>query len=410
MKVLQINTIVGTGSTGRITEDILKMIIKHGNDGRIACAIDNSSGELSEKIYKIGGRKNVRLSHAVASRITDRSGFYSKQATKELVKYIEHESFDLIHMHNLHGYYLDISLLFEKLAEMPVKVVWTFHDCWPMTGHCTYFDNIGCEKWRYQCEKCPQRKKYPKSIFMDNSRKNYADKKHLFHLLEYTIVTPSTWLKNICEESFVSDKFVKRIPNGIDLGSFYPRDGSELRHRYEIEDKFVILAVSAGWNMREQNDRKGLADILKLRKELDDTYAIVMIGFKDEVSMRGLPNGIIGVKKTRSLDELAKWYSMGDVFINPTKEEVLGMVNIEALACGTPVITYNTGGSPETIDDTCGIVIEKGNIDALRQAIIVCREKNFKREDCMNRAKLFDKEKCYEEYYELYRQILGTNI
>lgn len=410
MNVLQINTIAGTSSTGRIAEDILKMVINHGGDGRIACAIDNSSEELSGKIYRIGGRKNIRLSHAAASRITDRSGFYSRKATKELIKYIEHEGFDLIHMHNLHGYYLDISLLFEKLATMSVKVVWTFHDCWPMTGHCAYFDYIGCEKWKYQCEKCPQKKKYPKSIFIDNSRKNYIDKKQLFHLFEYIIVTPSAWLEDICRKSFVSDRPVIKIPNGIDLRSFYPRNVSELQHRYEIEDKFVVLAVSAGWNMREQNDRKGLVDILKLRKELDNTYVIIMIGFKDEAAMRGLPEGIIGVKKTRSLDELADWYSVGDVFINPTKEEVLGMVNIEALACGTPVITYNTGGSPETVDDTCGIVVERGNIDALRQAIIACRKKNFKKEDCINRAKLFDKEKCYEEYYELYRQMLETNI
>ena len=410
MKVLQINTIVGAGSTGRIVEDILEMVIKHGDDGRIACAIDNSSEKLSGKIYKIGGRKNVRLSHAIASRITDRSGFYSRQATKKLIKYIEHEDFDLIHMHNLHGYYLDISLLFEKLAKMSVKVVWTFHDCWPMTGHCTYFDYIGCEKWKYQCGKCPQRKKYPKSIIVDNSRKNYVDKKQLFHLLSYIIVTPSAWLEDICRESFVSDRFVKKIPNGIDLRSFYPRDVSGLRHRYKIENKFVILAVSAGWNMRERNDRKGLADILELRKKLDNTYVIIMVGFKDEASMRGLPEGIIGVKKTRSLDELAEWYSVGDVFINPTKEEVLGMVNIEALACGTPVITYNTGGSPETVDDSCGIVLEKGNIDALRQAIIACRKENFEKEDCINRAKLFDKEKSYEEYYELYCQMLKTDI
>ncbi len=405
MKVLQINTVTGTGSTGRIAEDILETVLAHGDEGIIACGINNTSKRFADKVYKIGGRINVRLFHAAISRITDRAGFYSTYSTKRLINYIKQERFDIIHLHNLHGYYINISVLFEELAKMPVKVIWTFHDCWPMTGHCTYFDYIGCEKWKDKCEKCPQKNKYPKSIGLDNSTRNYLDKKRLFNSIDYTIVTPSNWLNNLCKESYLSSKPICTIYNGVDLTKFYPRDAYQLKKSYGIDDKFIIIAVSAGWDMREMDDRKGIKDILELRKQLDDSYAIVLIGFKDELSMKDLPKGITGVLKTKDLDELAEWYSAGDIFINPTREEVLGMVNIEALACGTPVITYNTGGSPETIDKSCGMIIEKGNITALRESIINCRNNNFLEASCVNRAKIFNKKVCYERYYELYQQM-----
>ena len=408
MKVLQINTIVGTGSTGRIAEDILKMILAHGDEGGIAAAIDNSSEVVADKVYQIGRKSTSRAKHALAARLTDRSGFFSKKETHELVEYIKKEKFDIIHLHNLHGYYINLPILFNELSRLNLKVIWTFHDCWPMTGHCSYFDYIGCQKWKEQCMNCPQKKRYPKSFFMDRSYENYLEKKELFHNLDFTIVTPSKWLGEICRQSFLADKEVMVIPNGVDLEAFYPRDTSLLREKLGLKDKFIVIAVSAGWNMKDSDDRKGLADILKLSERLDDSYQIVMLGFLNDKAMEGLPQKIIGVKRTRSLDELAKWYSLGDVFINPTQEEVLGMVNIEALACGTPVITYDSGGSPETIDDDSGMIISRGNIKMLAEAIKKCKAENFSKTSCVKRARHFEKSVCYEQYYDLYQHVLGN--
>ncbi|MEH2948867.1 glycosyltransferase [Lachnospiraceae bacterium 56-18] len=408
MKVLQINTIAGTGSTGRITEDILEMLLSHGKDGCIAVSIDNSSENYANKVYQIGQKTYSRYFHALAARFTDRCGFFSSTATQELITYVQEEKFDIIHLHNLHGYYINLPILINELNRMSVKIVWTFHDCWPITGHCTYFDYVGCMKWKTQCNQCQQKSKYPKSIIIDRSKKNYLDKKRLFNKLDCVIVTPSKWLKTVCKQSFLAKKTIEVIPNGVDLKTFYPRETSHLRERYGLENKFVVMAVSARWMMYDPDDRKGLKDIIKLSKILDDTYQIVIVGFLNDKAMKGLPKNIMGVKRTNSLEELAEWYSLGDVFINPTKEEVLGMVNIESLACGTPVLTYDSGGSPETITNETGMVIKKGDIRELAKAIKKCKHNNFTRDDCIQRAQNYEKLACYERYYDLYQRILNS--
>lgn len=407
MKVLQINTIVGTGSTGRIVEDILMMLLDNGAEGCIAASINHSSDTIENKVYHIGNGRWSRGFHALATRFTDRMGFFSATETRKLLKYIEREKFDIVHFHNLHGYYVNLPLLFKGLSKLKVKVVWTFHDCWPLTGHCTYFDFVGCDKWKKQCYNCPQKHKYPKSFCFDQSKRNYLDKKSLFHMIDYTIVTPSYWLCSVCKQSFLADKKIRVIPNGIDLNVFYPREVMELKKQYNLNGKFVIIAVSASWNMQDLEDRKGLKDILELSQMLDESYKLVMIGFGSEKSMRGLPSSILGIRKTNDLNELAKWYSVGDVFINPTKEETLGLVNIEALACGTPVITYSTGGSPETIDDNSGMVVPKGDINKMMEAIKKCKYAGLTQENCVKRAQLYEKSHCYQEYYELYKELLN---
>lgn len=408
MKILQINTIAGSGSTGRIVIDILKTIHAHGDEGIIACAIDDTNEQNKPYIYKVGGSRNPRPVHAVAARITDRSGFYSKRATRKLVDYIDKNRFDIIHLHNIHGYYINLPILFNYIKEKNIKVIWTLHDCWTFTGHCTHFDFSGCQKWKTQCYDCPQKGRYPRSILLDSSEQNYNEKKALYgNGLDLTIVTPSKWLADLCKQSFLGNYDIRVIRNGIDLEKFYPRDTTEIKRKLGLENKKIVLAVCAGWSMRDiKNNRKGMADILKLSEMLSDEYQIVMVGFPNEEDKKCLPAKILGVTKTKSIDELAQWYSAADVFINPTYEDNFPTTNLEALACGTPVVTYNTGGSPEAIDEETGYIVEKNNIQQLRDAVIDCIDSQMASDKCIVRSKLYDKHTCFEQYYLLYEEAI----
>ena len=404
MKILQINTIAGSGSTGRIVIDILKTIQSHGDEGVIACAIDETNEHDKPYIYKVGGQRNPRLAHALAARFTDRSGFYSKRATNELVEYIDKNHFDIIHLHNIHGYYINLPILFNYIRDKKIKVVWTLHDCWAFTGHCTHFDFSGCQKWKTQCQECPQRGRYPRSILLDSSKRNFIEKKLLYgNGLDLTIVTPSQWLADLCKQSFLGNYDVKVIRNGIDLEKFYPRDPTEFKRNIGLVNKKIVLAVCAGWSMRDiKNNRKGMADILKLSEMLPEEYQIVMVGFPNEEDKKGLPAKILGVTKTKSIDELAQWYSAADVFINPTYEDNFPTTNLEALACGTPVITYETGGSPEAVRDKTGIIVEKGDLEGLIKAIYSMIPKEEYTNNCVRMSEKYDRKITFEEVYRLY--------
>lgn len=393
MRVFEINTVFDTGSTGRITAQIKRILEKNGHE----CFAAYGRGKSAESnTMRIGNTFDLYF-HALATRITDRTGFYSASATKELIKKIREFAPDIIQLHNLHGYYIDIEFLFEFLKEYNKPVVWTLHDAWALTGHCAYFDYAECEKWKTGCFNCPQKKQYPSSFILDMSEKNYCDKKRLFtNLNDLTIVTPSEWLASVVRQSFFSKYSVKVIENGIDLNSFYPVE-SDFKKRYNIEGRKIILGVANGFGKR-----KGFDDFIKLSETLDRNYIIVMVGLSDK-QIKILPEGIIGIPKTGNIRELAEIYSAADVFVNCTYEEVLGMTNLEALACGTPVITYNSGGSPETITEKCGIAVNRGDIEAVADAV---EKIDFSSEECIKRAKSFNMEQKFQQYVELYNSII----
>jgi putative colanic acid biosynthesis glycosyltransferase len=404
MRILQINTTVNSGSTGRIAEDIGKVIIANGHESYIAWGRGNPKSQ--SKLIKIGSQKDIML-HGLKSAILDRHGFGSKKATQKLIEDIEKIKPDVIGLHNLHGYYLNIDILFNYLEIKKIPIVWTLHDCWAFTGHCTYFDSVGCEKWKIQCEKCPKKSYYPSSYLADNSKENYLNKKELFNkLANGTIITPSKWLKNLVEESFLKYP-VTNIYNGIDLQVFKPQiEIKIIKEKYQITTEKIILGVASFWD-----ERKGLKDFIALQKILSNSI-IILVGLSKK-QIKELPTEIIGIERTENIQELAALYSVSDVFVNPTYQDNFPTTNIEALACGTPVITYNTGGSPEAIDEQTGKIVTKGDIKALANAIeeVLNNGKPFYTNSCRLRAEnRFNKEDRYMDYLLIYEKIVQEKL
>ncbi len=392
MKIFQINSTCGYGSTGRIAVDILKEVEKNGGEGIIAYGRNSAPQDVNS--YRIGSETDVKI-HGVLSRITDRQGFYSTRATKELIKKIKEYNPDIIHLHNIHGYYLNVKVLFDFLKEYNKPIVWTLHDCWAFTGHCAYFSYYGCEKWKTECNACPLKKDYPSSMLMDNSKKNYKEKKEHFIAPEnITLVTPSQWLADLTKQSFLGKYPVKVINNGIDLNKFKPTE-SDFKEKNNLQDKFIILGVASVWE-----ERKGLKDFLEIFKHLKENEKIVLVGLND-AQLSELPDGIIGIKRTNSIDELAELYSTADVFVNPTYEDNYPTTNLEAISCGTPVVTYKTGGSGESVDEGNGFVVEQGNVQKLLNAI---RQVNGCKTDMGSKFSAVER---YKEYFELYKELLG---
>lgn len=393
--ILQINITANWGSTGKIAEQIGLSAIKHGWKSYIAYGL--CSNPSQSNLIKIGEKQN-RYLHFAEQRIFDNEGLCSRLETKSLIKQIERIKPDIIHLHNIHDHYLNYRILFEYLNQTNIKVVWTFHDCWAFTGHCMHFVTKTCTRWKTGCYDCPMKGEYPKS-FMDCSERNWKLKKNLFAgNKNLTIVGCSNWIAGFVRESFLKDKRIEVLHNGCDIDVFspQPRTGS---------DKFRIIAVSNVWYCN-----KGEDDIYKLRQMLPkQEYDIIMVGLSVE-QVRNLPNGIIGIQRTQNVQELAQLYSDANVLINPTYEDNFPTVNIEALACGTPVITYRTGGSPEAVDKLTGAVIEQGDLNTLCEKIKEFNLLDFKQvhtEDCRMRAvEKFDKNKCFEKYISLYKQIL----
>ena len=392
MRVMQINTVCGTGSTGKIAVDIYKILKELGHECKIIYGREEPIGIPHEDVIRKVTDKGVYL-HVAMTRLTDKTGFYTKHATKKLIKEIEDYDPDIIHLHNIHGYYINIELLFDYIKKSNKPIVWTLHDCWAFTGHCCYFDFIGCQKWQTKCFDCPQINTYPAS-YRDNSRSNYVKKKELFTSIDnLTIVTPSQWLAGLVKQSFLSEYPVKVIPNGIDLSVFKP-SAERYFDKKEINDKKIILCVASIWT-----ERKGLKDIIELSKMLSDEYKIVVVG---KLNGQSIPQSIIHIERTNNQKELAKLYSQAYMFVNPTYEDNFPTVNIEALACGTPVITYDTGGSPEAIDESCGIVTKKKNAGSILECVDNLKKLHIKSEYCINQGHKFDKYVRFKGYIDIY--------
>jgi len=399
--IVQINVTANTGSTGRIAEEISVLAMKEGWNTIIAYGRKNDHSLFST--IKVGN-KVVLLYHVFKSRLLDMHGLASKKATKRLIRKIMSLNPSLIHLHNIHGYYLHYPLLFEFLHQSGTPVVWTLHDCWPFTGHCAYFDFVDCNKWKTECNQCPQKKEYPASLLADRSQKNYLLKKKLFNLPSNLMLVPvSGWLNGLLDESFLSGKPRFLIRNGINLNLFSRRE-SNFKERYQIGDKTLILGVASVWERR-----KGLEDFIRLSEMTDKDTAIVLVGLSKK-QLRKIPPSIIGIKRTENINQLAEIYSSADVFFNPTREDNYPTTNMEAIACGTPVITYNTGGSIESVTEATGYVIEKGDLKACIEAIndIRNKDRNQIAELCIKHAIVhFNQEMVSQEYINLYEKILA---
>ena len=400
MRVFFVNAVCGTGSTGRIVTDLCGILKQQGHQVKVAYGVGEATGIDPADTVKISNTGDYYL-HNAAARLTDRAGFYSRLATKKLLRAIRDFQPDLIHLHNLHGFYVNLPLLFHFLAEADLPVVWTLHDCWAMTGHCAYFSYVGCEKWRTGCGGCPQLSAYPKSWGADQSRRNYRQKQALFTSVKnMTLVTPSRWLAELVKQSYLGCYPVEAIPNGIDLSVFRPTGGN-IRQAYGIGGKKLVLAVANVWSQR-----KGFLDMVRLSELLDPAvYQVVMVGLT-ESQLTQVPAQILPILRTSSVEELVQLYSAADVFVNPTYEDNYPTVNIEALACGTPVVTYNTGGSPEILDETCGLVVEQGDVEGLERAVAkLCCISPVPAKACTDRARGNSKEEKYGEYIELFMRL-----
>lgn len=389
--VVQINTTCGVGSTGKIAVSISELLTKEGINNFILYSSVTNGYErgipCSSPIYtKI---------QALKSRVLGNYGFNSQLETKRIIAELDRINPDVVLLHNIHGHDCNLSVLFTYLKKRHIKLFWTFHDCWAFTAYCTHFTFDKCELWKSYCHNCPQRKK--SSWFLDRSCEIFSKKKELFTELNLDIITPSQWLADLVKQSFLKDYPVKVIHNGIDLSVFKPTP-SDFREKNGIPpEKKVLLGVAFGWGMR-----KGLDVFIELAHRLDSSYQIVLVG-TDDATDRILPKNIIPVHRTQNQQELAEIYTAADVFVNPTREDNFPTVNLEALACGTPVITFNTGGSPECIDDTCGCVVPVDDIDALGEEIekITKSPHESYRMNCMKKAIQFDKDSKFKEYIQL---------
>ena len=398
MKVVQINTTCGAGSTGKICVAVSHLL----NIENIENYILYSAGKSKyQNAIKYTNGLYIKL-QALRSRVFGNYGFGALIATKKLISQLKVINPDIIHIHNIHSHNCNLGMLFRFIKHNNIKTFWTFHDCWAFTGYCPYFDMVGCNKWQSECDNCVQAKEY--SWFFDRSKYLFNKKKALFSELDLTIITPSQWLGDLVKQSFLSDYPVKVIHNGIDLSVFKPTN-SGFRKKYNCENKYILLGVAFDWGKR-----KGLDVFIELYKRLDEKYQIVLVGTNDNIDKQ-LPNNIISIHRTQSQTELAEIYTAADLFLNPTREENYPTVNMEAIACGTPVLTFNTGGSPEMLDNTCGSVVPKNDIDALYNEIIrICEQKPYSAEACKTKSKEFDMNDRFREYINLYECFDQKNI
>ena len=400
MKVLQINTVCGRGSTGRIATDLLKRLKENGDSGKIAYGIGPMLNAESSETIKIDTKLDYYV-HNFFSRFTDKEGCYSISATKRLISQIEEYNPDIIHLHNIHGHYINYEILFAYLKRKKLPVVWTFHDCWAFTGHCSYFTMVKCEQWKTHCSYCPQLRCYPACYTKGNVKENFDRKKRTFTGLEnLTIVTPSKWLAGLVKESFLKGYPVQVINNGIDLTKFQPKQNDSFRKKHNLEGKTVILGVASEWT-----ERKGYADFIALSNLLSQNQKLIMVGVSDKQAEE-LPKSIIAIKKTNSVEELAEIYSAADVFLNFTYEDNFPTVNLEAMACGTPVITYRTGGSIEPITGETGIIIEQGDYMAALNTIDRARMLN--RHIIASHGKKYGSKDRFNDYICLYSELLKS--
>ncbi len=426
MKVLQINTVSSRGSVGRIALDLYQVIEKNNGECVIAYGRDDAPENINN--IKVNSKLDFYAS-VIRTFVTGEHGFGLKRKTHKLIEKIEEYNPDVIHIHNLHGFYVNVEILFEYIKEKNIPVVWTLHDCWSFTGHCAYFDYVKCNKWQNGCSNCPQYKTaYPYGLLHDNSKNNFARKKKSFSNVEnMTIVAPCNWLKDLVNKSYLKYADVRVIYNGIDLEKFKPVEVSDKileivfeekskenkihkKEQTEVfqknKEKKLVLGVANVWE-----NRKGLKYFEELADILSDDYQIVLVGLSEK-QIKSINPKIKGITRTSNVEELAQLYTLADVYVNTTMEDNFPTTNLESLACGTPVVTFRTGGSIEAIDETCGKVVEQEDVCGLKSAIesfcVDNIDKDTLKQACLERARMFDKKERFLEYFDLYKEVINN--
>ena len=401
MVIAEINTLP-VGSTGKIMFDLAETSRKHGHTVYTFSAKTFRRGmknDYPEQPYHTYfGTEAGNFIHKAVGGFTGFNGYLSSWSTRKLLKQLEEQKIDILHLHNLHEFCINLPMLFGWIKKNNIKVIWTLHDCWTFTGHCPSFTMVGCDKWKSGCGGCPQKNIYPKSC-LDTTSFMWKKKKEWFTgVKDLTIVTPSEWLADLVKKSFLSEYPIKVINNGIDLNIFKPTQ-SDFRDAHGIEG-LMLLGVAFGWGKR-----KGLDIFVELSKRLGNEYQIVMVG-TDDVIDKQLSSSIISIHRTNNQQELAEIYSAADLMVNPTREDNYPTVNMESIACGTPVLTFETGGSPEIVDVNTGAVVPCDDVDKMIQEIErICKENPYSEEDCIRKAQVFDKWRKFQEYIELYESV-----
>ena len=359
-KLLLVNTVVGSGSTGRIVAAIAGQYEKRGwsvriGDGRYAKPPLSCLGWCVPI-----GVFFERALHQVLTRLLDWHGnsVCSYFATWRFLRWAERWCPDVLWLHNIHGYYLNYELLFKWIKRHPdLEVKWTLHDCWAFTGHCSHFTMAHCEKWKTGCcGKCVEKRQYPRSCGLSAAKSNWDRKRKAFcGVKKMTLIAPSKWLADLTRGSFLKVYPVEVVHNTIDTVLFKPTP-SDVKDRLGIADKRMILGVASDWDVR-----KGLDDFMKLRELLPmNDYRIVLVGLTQK-QINALSAGMIGLRRTANVQELAALYSAADWFFNPTHEDNYPTVNLEAVACGCRVITYDVGGCKETVEGVSNAILLKEN-------------------------------------------------
>ena len=405
-KLLQINPVIRTNtSTGRIMQEIGELAMANGWESYVAYSGGRDGVKpCRSKLMPVGGKLDVAF-HGLWTRLTDRHGLASWFATKRFISEIKELKPDVIHIHNIHGYFLNYRMLFEYLKEADIPVIWTVHDCWLYTGHCYYYSSIGCDKWMSGCGNCPQRTAFPASWFIDRSKQNLKDKSEAFNSIKdkLTIVPVSEWIRGEMSRSILQNCHYQVIHNGIDLNVFDVQpDDKAVREKYGLGDKHIILGLASIWSKE-----KGWDDFMEMSKMLNGDEVIVMVGVTEEQQKR-LPENVVGIRRTENVRQLAELYSAAVAFVNPTWQDNYPTVNLESIACGTPVVTYRTGGSIEAVTEKTGYVVEQGDVKGLLEAVReIERKGNLEyKADCRAHALAnFRKEDRYADYLKLYEDL-----
>lgn len=399
MRLIQINSVCNSGSTGRIAEEVGKLVMSQGGTSCIAYGRGKATSQSIQ--MKIGGRYDT-YRHILATRLKDNHGFSSKHATRQFVTQMRQYKPDIVHLHNIHGYYINIEILFKALQIMRVPIVWTLHDCWSFTGHCSHFESIGCKKWLDQCYECPQKNAYPSSLGIDRSFKNYQDKKRIFSSVKdkLTLVPVSNWLEDLLSKSFFKETAQLTIKNGVDLSIFKPNQSFLHSQTFTQNIKHHYLSVS----------NKGLDDVISFSSLLDEDEVILIVGLSEKEAKKASKIPKIQVlPRVSSQKEMSALYGKCSAYLNFTYGDTYPTTNLESIASGTPVVTYKTGGSPESVSKTTGFVVDQNDFLAVRRALNYIKKTGKEKysRQCREYAEAnFDKNICFEKYLKLYEEIM----
>lgn len=421
MRIAYIN-VTSVMSTGRIAVELCRMAEAGGHRALLCHARGTCPGDVPS--LRVGNRMDT-AAHALLARVTDRAGFYSRRSTRQLVSELEKYKPDLVHLHNIHGYYLHLPTLFEYLKRNDIPTVWTLHDCWAFTGHCAYYTMAegapppdgerrraacgeGCERWLNGCGNCVLLREYPRSWLVDQSARNWREKRALFSGVPHMVlVTPSEWLKDQVKRSFLGSYPVYALPNGIDLTAFAPcvdenfmRDTARFYGLDKAGNRPLIISAASAWD-----GRKGLDDLIELSEVLGEDYCVAAVGL-DEYQIRSLPpHTVLGVPPTGNLNDLCALYTAADLYISLSHGETMGMTLVEALACGTQVLCYDTTAMPEIVTPEVGEVAPMGDMDAVADAVRRLCRSHKSPADCRARAAAYAAPLRFGAYLKLYHNM-----